>query len=227
MIQADLDAIRIYLESGNWPRALPARRSPARRRPGKRAPDPLFDRCDRDLRECASRRRLPGLLPRSTHCSRGDMALARHTLLTTPESRSMARDAQWLIAEQLSAITGLMLLRPHLVRLKTDLQSTRGAERPLNALRAAASQLEVAPGGGVTGLRVLYEDVERSLEHLGSELERSGARWNDSGHNGALATVEARPASHPRHRRASRSGRAHRGRRSAPRRGLAAHCRRH
>lgn len=191
MIQADLDAIRIYLESGNWPRALSLL-------------DDLLPDADPEsarlirfliaaIAICEELRVSPppaGFVAALDPLFEGDMALAGHTLLTTPESRSMARDAQWLIAEQLSAITGLMLLRPHLVRLKTDLQSTRGAERPLNALRAAASQLEVAPGSGVTGLRVLYEDVERSLEHLGSELERSGARWNDSGHNGALATVE-------------------------------------
>lgn len=191
MVQADLDAIRIYLESGNWPRALSLL-------------DDLLPEADPESASlirfliasvaiCEELRVSPppaGFVAALDPLFEGDAALAGHTLLTAPESRPLARDAQWLIAEKLSSITGLMLLRPHLVRLKTDLQSARGTERPLNALRAAAAQLETAPGSGVTGLRVVYEDVERSLEYLASELERSGARWNEADPDGALACVE-------------------------------------
>lgn len=190
MIQADLDAIRIYLESGNWPRALSLLDDLLPEA------DPSSARLIRFLIAavaiCEELRVSPppaGFAAAFDPLFAGDSALAGHTLLTTPEPRPLARDAQWLIAEKLSSITGFMLLRPHLVRLKTDLQSARGTERPLNALRAAAAQLEVPPGGGVTGLRDVYEDVERSLEHLGSELERSGMRWNEDDPDGALASV--------------------------------------
>ncbi|HMM26784.1 MAG TPA: hypothetical protein PKD46_00695 [Aggregatilineaceae bacterium] len=190
MVQADLDAIRIYLESGNWPRALSLL-------------DDLLPEADPESADlirfliataaiCERLRISPppaGFLAALDTLFAGDTALAADTLLTTPESRPIARDAQWLIAEQLSTITGLMLLRPHLVRLKTDLSAARGGERPLNALRAAAAQLDVAPGGGVSGVRALYEEVDRSLEHLGSELERVSISWVDTDQASALASV--------------------------------------
>ena len=191
MIQADLDAIRIYLESGNWPRALSLL-------------DDLLPEADPGSASlirflisavaiCEDLRINPppeGFIAALDPLFAGDSAQAGYTLLTTPESRPIARDAQWLIAEQLSAITGVMLLRPHLVRLKTDMQSARGADRPLNALRAAAAQLENPPGSGVSGLRMIYEDVERSLEHLASELERSPISRNADDQEAALASVE-------------------------------------
>ncbi|MCC6799938.1 MAG: hypothetical protein IT325_07460, partial [Anaerolineae bacterium] len=190
MVQADLDAIRIYLESGNWPRALSLL-------------DDLLPEADPEnaglirfliatAAICERLRLSPpptGFLAALDALFAGDTALAADTLLTMPESRPIARDAQWLIAEQLSTITGLMLLRPHLVRLKTDLSAARGGERPLNALRAAAAQLDIAPGGGVAGLRALYEEVDRSLEHLGSELGRTAIDWADSDDSSALASI--------------------------------------
>src|SRR5690606_2711326 len=123
MIQADLDAILIYLESGNWPRTLSLL-------------DDLLPEADADsasliqfliaaVAVCEDFRINPppeGFIAALDPLFEGDSALAGYTLLTTPESRLIARDAQWLMAEQLSSITGVMLLRPHLVRLKTDLQ---------------------------------------------------------------------------------------------------------
>lgn len=191
MIQADLDAIRIYLESGNWPRALALL-------------DDLLPEADHTTESLIRFLIATAAIGEQMHITpppagfvaaldplfAGDAALAGHTLLTTPETRPAAREAQWLIAEQLSTITGLMLLRPHLVRLKSDLQTLQHADRVLNALRAAAAQLEAAPGSGLNGLRAIYVDLERSLEYLATELDRTPIVWSEAEREAARASVE-------------------------------------
>ncbi len=180
-VQADLDAIRIYLDSGNWTRAL------ALLNDLLPAADPVNASLIRFLMAAASEldemQITPppaGFLAALDALFGGDAAAAGHTLLTSPEPRANARHAQWLLAEQLAAhVPSVILLRPHLVRLRHALARSTNAQRAQAALSTIEASLDRPPVPGLTGLRVHYHQAADSLEALESALESVASSTGD------------------------------------------------
>ncbi len=122
-VESDLDASRIYLESGNWPRAI----------------DLLDELRDKSRNETRTLIELLLDFARALHEARiqpapvaiqesigllyeGQNARAAHLLVTTPASDNRVRATQWLLAERITAYTpDILLLRPNLYRLETAL----------------------------------------------------------------------------------------------------------
>jgi len=164
-IQADLDAIRIYLESGNWPRAssllgdlLPTADNNSR---------PLIEFLISATGTLEEMRIAPppaGFLAALDPLFQGDVSAAGQILLTTNENRNAARQAQWLLAEQLSrTVAEVTLLRPHLARLRHELGEDNALLDDIDKLLAQP------PQPGLTALQVRYEDVGALLEQLETE----------------------------------------------------------
>jgi serine/threonine protein kinase len=172
-IQADLDAIRIYIESGNWPRAHSLLHDLL---PGA---DPVNQPLIKFLIAATA-------LLENTHLTpppagffsaldplfQGDVQAAGRLLLTADETRGVARKAQWLLAEQLALhIPEVILLRPHIVRLRSDLENLSDARPALEWLDEIDSELSRAPVPGLTGLKVIYQQVNTLLGPLEVALE--------------------------------------------------------
>ncbi len=167
-VQADLDAIRIYLESGNWSRALALLDDLLPQA------DPLHEPLIRflisasaTLDELAVTPPPQGFLGALERLFTGDAQGAGRALLTTAEVRVNARQAQWLLAEQLAVcIPEVILLRPHLVKLRKDLSALPQARLAMTDLNEVERLLDSAPLPGLTGLLVVYRHVADLLAGL-------------------------------------------------------------
>jgi hypothetical protein len=175
-IQADLDAIRIYLESGNWPRALSLLHDLL---PGADAGHQPLVRfliaAAATLDELHLSPPPEGFLDALGPLFRGDAAAAGYSLLTTDDPRPNARHAEWLLAEHLTSyIPEVTLLRPHLVHLRQKLQDVPEAAPALKVLDQIDAELATTPLPGLTGLQVIYQQVGALLGQLQDILQSSG-----------------------------------------------------
>jgi serine/threonine protein kinase len=172
-IQADLDAIRIYIESGNWPRAhsllhdlLPG---------ADPVNQPLIKFLIAATATLENLRLTPppaGFFEALDPLFQGDAPAAGRLLLTAEEARSAARKAQWLLAEQLTIhIPDVTLLRPHIMRLCHDLEDLSEARPALEWLDEIDAELARTPLPGLTGLKVIYQQVNTLLGQLEGALE--------------------------------------------------------
>ncbi len=179
--QADLDAIRIYVESANWARALALLHELQPRASEENAPLLRFlIAATAALEEAHIAPPPQGFLRALDALFGGDVVEAGRLLLTTAEGRAPARRVQWLLAEQLAVhVPQVVLLRPHLARLR-ELITEEGARAALDEVEA---ELERPPLSGLTGLVVIYEQVAAALARLEQALE--GASASDE----ALAAV--------------------------------------
>lgn len=177
-VQADLDAIRIYLESGNWSRALALLDDLLPRADAVHEPLIRFlIAASSTLDEMAVTPPPHGFLQALDRLFAGDAQGAGRALLITAEVRVNARQAQWLLAEQLSAcVPDVILLRPHLVRLRHDLAQMSAARLAMTDLNEVEALLESSPLPGLTGLLVIYRQVADLL----AGLEQGLALLNDS-----------------------------------------------
>ncbi|RPJ02590.1 MAG: hypothetical protein EHM39_01510, partial [Chloroflexi bacterium] len=192
-IQADLDAVRIYLESANWPRALSLLHDLL---PGAdETNEPLIRFLIAATSQLDQLHLSPppaGFLAALTCLFQGDHAGAGQTLLTTHDARQSARQAQWLLAEQLAAhIPDVVLLRPHLVRLRDDLEHQPGADPALNLLNEIEAHLSNPPVPGLTGLQVVYEQAANQLARLEEKLGPA-----DEQESALAAVIRAQRAAH-------------------------------
>ncbi len=183
-VAADLDAVRIYLESDNWTSAAELL-SPLRDRAGSKTAGLvhlLLDWCL--LLDASPADSAPPAVATATaqlFDLRADKA-ANTLLLASSGDEASERLCQRL-AERVSAhFAHVMLLQPNLARVESAIQSLEvgsaalaGARKTLdavkNALRSAAQLSK--PGAGV--LRDAYRDVADSLSELASSLQALGA----------------------------------------------------
>lgn len=179
-ILADLDAVRIYMESANW-----ARSEALLAEIVERARGPQRDRA-RLLREIAamlqaSNTRPPaGIMPALEAIFRDDLAEAARRLLVTPENHPEARNLQWLLAERIQAYApDVLVLRPHLLRLQMSLSALQRPYAPPNAADTvidAVAALEEPSSGRLEHLTVAYQQLSDTLLALVDSLEeRAGA----------------------------------------------------
>lgn len=173
-VQADLDAIRIYLESANWTRALSLLHDLLPQADETNAPVIQFLIAAAALLEELHISPPPaGFLNALDALFAGDAPTAGHTLLSAGEARTAARRAQWLVAEQLAVhLPHVVLLRPHLVRLRFDLQDVPDTHAAHRVLDEIDTELSRRPVQGLTGLKVIYQEV---LALLGPLEEAVGA----------------------------------------------------
>jgi serine/threonine protein kinase len=172
-IQADLDAIRIYIESSNWPRAHSLLHDLL---PGA---DPVNQPLIRFLITATAMLENLHITPPPAGffdaldpLFQGDAPAAGRILLTTDEARSTARQTQWLLAEQLAIhISDVALLRPHIVRQRQDLREIPEARPALEWLDEIDAELVRTPMPGLTGLQMIYQQVNTLLDQLEAALE--------------------------------------------------------
>ncbi len=177
-VQADLDAIRIYLESGNWPRALSLLDDLLPRADSKHEPIIRFlIAASAMLDNLAITPPPAGFLQALDLLFSGEPQRAGQTLLVTPEVRVSARQAQWLLAEQFAVhVPEVTLLRPHLLKLRHDLEDAPAADPVLALIAQTEAALARAPVPGLTGLHVFYRQVAAGLvdlEHALGALENT------------------------------------------------------
>ncbi|MCZ7540628.1 MAG: hypothetical protein M5U29_12110 [Anaerolineae bacterium] len=190
-VQADLDAIRIYLESGNWPRALSLLDDLL---PNA---DPTHEPLIRFLIAASATLDNQEITPPPTGflqaldlLFRGEAQRAGQTLLTAPEVRINARQAQWLLAEQLAAhVPEVTLLRPHLFKLRRDLEGVPAGANALALIANIEEALARAPVPGLTGLHVLYRQVAAGLVDLEHALAPLDGAVPDHVYEAALASA--------------------------------------
>ncbi|MBO9310244.1 MAG: hypothetical protein J7551_10735, partial [Chloroflexi bacterium] len=177
-LQADLDAVRIYLESGNFARATDLLDDLLARSTEELHPTLRFlqDACEllgryAPLQPEGFGQALDALL-------RDDPQAAARALLTTPDPRDAARQAQLLLAERLCAhFPAVVLLRPHLARLELLLSNAP----QLTRVRQIIARFEETPAEGIQNLLRHYQRVADALLTLeedlgGAESAREAAR---------------------------------------------------
>ncbi len=169
-LQADLDAVRIYLESANFSRAADLlddliARSSAELQPTLRF---MQDACELLARHTPPLQ--PEGFPQALDALlKDDPHGAARALLTTPEPRDAARQLQLLLAERLCAHLPVVLLRPHLARLE-ELLSSPPQPEALAALRRIIARSEETPPEGIQNLLRHYQRIADLLAALQDDL---------------------------------------------------------
>jgi hypothetical protein len=172
-IQGDLDAARIYLESGNMRRAIDLLEEIGAH-VGNLEDQPLLRyllEAARQLEQLPLSRPPAGLAPALDALYRGDMPGAGRALVITPETRIDAKEQQLLLAEKLTQLVpGVVLLRPHLARVDQLLNSAnRAGDRAI--LMRLTSTLDAAVERGVQPLRRVYLNLFDTLSGFAERLD--------------------------------------------------------
>lgn len=179
-VGADLDAARIYLESGNWTRAVPVLEE---LRPRARGDMAILIAL---LLDWAKILQDNNLAPASTTVLEAIALLfendandAARVLLTQGLNDDRSRALQWLLAERISAhVNEILLLRPNLYRLEVALASLAGEGVPVSEPRTllgevnrALNELAELRQISLIALRDGYRGVVDQLSALNSLLE--------------------------------------------------------
>src|SRR5690606_11014206 len=145
-VDADLDAARIYLESGNWPRAVTLLDELRTRARGDNLViiTLLLEWAklllDKDLHPTP-----PAVLDAIVLLFEHHAARAAHLLLTQDDERTEAQQLCWLLAERISAhIHDVLLLRPNLYRLDAALYYLAQEGLPLGEPRALLAEIRAS-----------------------------------------------------------------------------------
>jgi hypothetical protein len=178
-VSADLDAVRLYMDGGNWSRAadlLHELRDKAGSQTGALV-ELLLD-CCLLLVDSTLQTPPPAVLDAITLIFEGHGDSAVHTLLTQDNPSAEARKLQWLLAERISArIPEVLLLRPNLYRLELALSGLAGDGVNLNEARDMLAEIQTMldhlPGEARINLAELrdgYRDVVDRMTTLNKLL---------------------------------------------------------
>lgn len=174
-LQADLDAVRIYIESNNLGRAALLLGELQAKAGGDQ---PLLNYL-RDL--CEQLREAPvsnpaGLSPALDSLFKNDAGAAGRALVITPEPRPEARLLQARLAQRLTQfMPGVVLLRPHLIMLEDDLSRQPNTLDPLRALQLLIFRLDDKPAPGIQSLVLHYGRLSEGLAVLSGRLANQPA----------------------------------------------------
>ncbi|MCC7208068.1 MAG: hypothetical protein IT323_12235, partial [Anaerolineae bacterium] len=206
-LQSDLDAVRIYIESGNLAGAEALLDDLTGREDALTMPLLLFlqDACSQisltNTGEGGAPLLADGLAPALAALFKDDPHGAARALLSTPEARPAARLQQMLLAERLTQrMPGVALLRPHLVRLEDMLArlpgaaSNASATKLLGAVRTLLRKLDDPVAPGLRPLLGVYQHVADILVGLESELQASSADESRPGDTPVTVAARARQA---------------------------------
>lgn len=178
-VEADLDAVRIYIEGDNWSRAADLLNE-LRQRTGpqtQRMVDLLLD-----ISLLAIETQLPAapaaVLDAIGLIFDGQPQQAAHLLLKMDNPDDEGRKLQWLIAERISSrVPEVILLRPNLYRLELALQSLAGDGANLSEARTLLGEIHVMldtlpseARTNISELRDSYRTIVDSLSTLNQLL---------------------------------------------------------
>lgn len=126
-VEADLDAVKIYMTGGNWPKAADLLNE-LRDKAGTNTTglvELLLD-CALLMLEADLEGNPPAITEAVEAMFKGKMTAAAAKLLTADTPDDQARRTQWLLAERISSrMTDVLLLRPNLYRLTLALDDLR------------------------------------------------------------------------------------------------------
>lgn len=194
-VLADLDAIRIYMDSANWPRAITLLEDVVEHaRGGERTRAQL-------LLEAASlvdRYNLsppPEAIPHAIDAIFDDqLEEAVRLLLMTPEERGLARDVQWLYAVQIQRlIPEIVVLRPHLLRLDMDLaELDRQRVDVADARRILGDAKTVLDDASVGHLQRVIHQYQQLVDQMSALADRLSSASTDQAElrNSALTAAQ-------------------------------------
>jgi tetratricopeptide (TPR) repeat protein len=174
-LQADLDAVRIYIESNNLGRATLLLGELQAKAGGDQ---PILSYL-RDL--CEHLRDAPvgypaGLTPALESLFKNDAGAAGRALVVTPEPRPEARLLQAKLAQRLTQfMPGVVLLRPHLIMLEDDLSRQPNTLDPLRALQLLIFRVDDKPAPGIQPLVLHYGRLSEGLAVLSGKLANQPA----------------------------------------------------
>ncbi|MFW5748444.1 MAG: hypothetical protein ACOCYT_02390, partial [Chloroflexota bacterium] len=178
-VSADLDAVQIYMNGGNWSRAADLLNE-LRDKAGPQTSqlvELLLD-CTMLLLDADLLSTPPAVVDAVDMMFEGHMVHAAHTLLTQDTPDDEARKFQWLMAERISSrIPEILLLRPNLYRLELALSGLEGdgvnisdAHTTLNQINAMLDDLPNAATNDLSRLRDGYRAVVDRLQMLNKLL---------------------------------------------------------
>jgi Protein kinase domain len=198
--QADLDAVRIYMMSGNMGRASAVLDEIAARMGDTEQPllNFLLDACAQlqlGLQQQSLQLPLPaGLGPALDALLQNDAQAAARLLLTTSETRQASRLQQYLLAERLTLhIPGVVLLRPHLLRLEDQLTRLSGPQisSQLALVQRLTATLDEPVAPGIQPLLRVYQAVSDTLSDLAKDLKAAVGESPDSAYSSAIRAQRA------------------------------------
>ncbi|GAB4511396.1 MAG: hypothetical protein OHK0046_09410 [Anaerolineae bacterium] len=178
-VAADLDAVQIYMEESNWPRAADLLQE-LRERAGEQTLDRVQLLLDFTLLllETDLQPTPPAVLEAISLIFDAEMAQAAHVLLTEDTPNDDARRLQWLLAERISShIVEIQLLRPNLYRLEialgglaVDGVNMSDARAVMVEIQQILDDLPAEAATNVAQLRDLYRAVVDRLTTLNKLL---------------------------------------------------------
>ncbi|MBI5667579.1 MAG: hypothetical protein HZC41_06190 [Chloroflexi bacterium] len=189
-VAADLDAVRIYMDSANWGRAVGLLSELRERaRAEMRALIDLLLDLATLLHQPppgveGARNASPVVLDAIALVFERENARAAHLLMVSDDDYS--RPLQWLLAERIAAHTpDLLLLRPNLYRLQTALASLAAEGLPVTEARAVLNEVDArlervsTPNtSSLIELRDGCRAIVDALTALGTILEKTNERFN-------------------------------------------------
>ncbi len=177
-VLADLDAVRIYVEDGNWQRAAELLAEVLPRAEGAERTRTLLLLDAVRLAQEADLRSVPaGFVDvvAALYADRYNEA-ARLLLTALDEDREAARDMQWLLAERVQAhVPEVVVLRPHLLRIQQIMDSASEVydwQEERVALDAAEESLGRVSAGTLEQVTSGYQMAAQQLGELAGMLER-------------------------------------------------------
>lgn len=199
-VSADLDAVRIYMESSNWPRAadlLKELREKAGAQTGKLI-NLLLD-CTILLIDTNLQPVPVPVLDALILLFEGHPGHAAQVLLTQEDNASdTARSLQWLLAERISAhIPDVLLLRPNLYRLELALSALSAEGLVVTEPRALLLEINTninstpaSGGANLAELRDRYRQLVDQLTALSAMLEPLSAAHSLSNRKLPLSALQ-------------------------------------
>ncbi len=175
-VLADLDATRIYLESGNWSRADALLQDVLTRAEDQEL---VRARLLHDAVTLAQDGRpgapTPGLASAIAAIYADRYQEAARILLTTSESDPVAQDVQWLLAGYVQdRVPEVVVFRPHLVRIRRTLRQLADRDA-IAALDGVETALTGMTGQSLEEVIAGYQSVVEQLGGLADRLEGEDA----------------------------------------------------
>lgn len=198
-VSADLDAVRIYMESGNWSRAADVLNE-LRDKAGSRTAgivQLLLDACVL-LLDMHDQILHPVILDALSFIFDGEVNRAARLLLTEQSTDDETRALQWRLAERISAhIPEVLLLHPNLYRLETALiqlqQEQIDTSEPRDILTRITTTLNAVENPESANLRDLRDGYRAAVDHLNTLnrlLPTLGAQHNLSSRRLPLSSLD-------------------------------------
>jgi serine/threonine protein kinase len=178
-VSADLDAVKIYMTSGNWSKAADLLNE-LRDKAGTNTSSLVELLLDGSLLMLESNlsNSTPAITQAIDAILDGKMVKAANILLMTDTDDDEARKYQWLLAERISSrIPDVLLIQPNLYRLRLALNDLKHdgvkldeAERLLNDVSTALNDIAGQTSASIAGLRDAYRMIVDRLNMLNKHL---------------------------------------------------------